>query len=138
MRAKPTAPTTKRASAPRATRREAGQASIELLGTIPYLALACIAALQLIFAVTTVQATSTAVRAAARAVSQGDGDAATAADRAVPGWVEPRMTVTVTGGARPGVSVRTRIPILFPGLIDGPAVTRSAWFDPEQGSAPWG
>ena len=119
-------------------RNDRGQASIELLGSIPYLALALIAALQLIFAVATVQATSAAARAAARTVSQGDGDPVESAERAVPGWVVDRMEVQVSGGLRPSVRVTSSIPILFPGLIDGPRVSRTAWFDPEQGVAPWG
>jgi hypothetical protein len=119
-------------------RGDRGSASIELLGAIPYLALALIATLQLIFAVATVQATSAAARAGARAISQGDGDPTVSARRAVPSWVVDRMEVQTSGGLRPSVSVTTSIPILFPGLIDGPSVTRTAWFDPEQGVAPWG
>ena len=102
-------------------RNDRGQASIELLGTIPYLALALIASLQLIFAVATVQATSTV-----------------SAERAVPSWVVNRMEVQVGGGSQPAVRVTSSIPILFPGLFNGPRVTRTAWFDPEQGVAPWG
>ena len=122
----------------RGRRNDRGQASVELLGSLPFLALALIAALQLIFAVATVQATSAAARAASRTVSQGDGDPTASAERAVPSWVVPRMDVQVSGGARPSVRVTSSIPIIFPGLLDGPKVTRSAWFDPEQGVAPWG
>ena len=112
-----------------------GQVAVEFLGVIPYLGLGILAALQLTFAVSAVQASSTAARAAARSVSQGDGNPVSSARRAVPDWVERRMTVTVVG---PGeVEVRTRIPILFPGLADGPQVTRRARFDPEQGNSPW-
>jgi hypothetical protein len=117
--------------------RDGGQVSVELLGSIPYICVALIAALQLIFAVVTVQSTSTAARAAARTISKG-ADPVAAARRAVPDWVENKMTVNVSGGTDPGVSVTTRIPILFPGLIAGPAVTRSAWFDSERGAPPWG
>jgi len=117
---------------------EQGQVAIELLGAIPYLALALIASLQMIFAVATVQATSTAARAAARTVSQGDGDPTVSAQRAVPSWVASRMTVDVGSGPRPEVTVHASIPIIFPGLIDGPRVTRTAWFDPEQGTSSWG
>jgi Flp pilus assembly protein TadG len=117
-------------------RRDRGQAAIELMGMIPLLGLALIAALQLIFAVVTVQATSTAARAAARTISQG-ADPVAAAERAVPDWVENKMTVRVTGGSDPGVEVTTRMPVLLPG-IDGPRVTRRAWFDAEHGRTPWG
>jgi hypothetical protein len=116
----------------------AGQVAVEFLGMIPYLVLGLLAAMQLIFAVATVQATSGAARAGARALSQGLGDPVTAARRGVPAWVENKMTVQVGSGARPGVTVSSRIPILFPGLASGPAVTRRAWFDPEDGPAPWG
>ncbi len=115
-----------------------GQASVELLGTISYLVLAVLAVLQLTLAVATIQATSTAARAAARTISQGDGDPIVSADRAVPGWVASRMNVQIGGGPRPAVQVTSSIPILFPGLFDGPQVTRTAWFDPERGVAPWG
>lgn len=117
-------------------RRERGQVSIELMGMLPLLAIGLIAALQLIFAVATVQSTATAARAAARTVSQGS-DPVTAAERAVPDWVRNKMTVTVTGGADPGVQVTTRVPILLPGIA-GPSVTRRAWFDQEHGQSPWG
>jgi hypothetical protein len=123
---------------PRRRRDDSGQASIELLGMIPFLILALLASLQLIFTVATVQATSAAARAAARTVSQGDGDPTSSARRAVPGWVVDRMEVQVGGGASPSVRITSSIPILFPGLIDGPRVSRTAWFDPEQGVAPWG
>jgi Flp pilus assembly protein TadG len=121
------------------TRRgDAGQVAVEFLGAIPYLILGVLAALQLTFAVSAVQATSTAARAAARTASQGDGNPYSSARRAVPGWVDSRMTVSIGGGASGQVTVRTRIPIIFPGLADGPQVTRRAWFDPEQGPSPWG
>ena len=119
------------------TRRgDRGQVAVEYLGTLPYLLFGALAALQLTYAVSAVQATSTAARAAARSASQGDGDPVASARRAVPHWVEQRMTVSLTGSGE--VTVRTRIPVLFPGLADGPSVSRRAWFDPEQGISPWG
>lgn len=120
---------------PARRRGDHGQVAVEFLGVIPYLAFGILAALQLTFAVSAVQASSTAARAAARTASQGDGSPVDSARRAVPSWVERRMTVNLVG---PGeVEVRTRIPILFPGLADGPQVTRRARFDPEQGDSPW-
>src|SRR4051812_5793780 len=104
---------------------------------MPFLILAFLAALQLIFAVVTVQATSTAARSAARTISQGENPT-TAAHNAVPDWVENKMQVNVNAGVNPSVSVTTRIPILFPGLASGPSVTRSAWFEAEHGLTPWG
>jgi len=119
-------------------RREGGQASIELLGAIPYLALAFLAALQLIVAATTVQAASAAARAAARTVSQGDGDPETAARRSVPDWLEDGMTVTLEGGDDPAVRVTLSMPIVLPGVAAGPEVSRTAWFEGEQAVPPWG
>jgi len=115
--------------------RDGGQVAIEFLGAIPFLVIGVLAVLQLTFAVSTVQAVAGAARAAARTASQGDGQPVTSADRAVPSWVAGRMTVQVAGDGT--VTVRASIPILLPGLIDGPQVTRRAWFDPEQGPAPW-
>lgn len=121
----------------RRRRREEGQVAVELLGSLPFLILAFLAALQLIFAVVTVQATSTAARSAARSISKGDNPT-TAARSAVPDWVENKMRVDVNAGLNPSVSVTTRIPILFPGLASGPSVTRSAWFENEHGQSLWG
>ena len=36
-----------------------------------------------------------------------------------------------------GVAVTATMPVVLPG-VDGPNVTRRAWFDPEQGPSPWG
>jgi hypothetical protein len=110
--------------------------AVELMGSIPFLVIGLLAALQLVFAVATAQATSTAARAGARAISQGSPNAAGSARRAVPRWVERRMQVTVVGTAS-GIQVRTRIPVVLPGVA-GPTVVRNAWFEPEQGVAPWG
>jgi hypothetical protein len=119
-------------------RKEEGQASIELLGAIPYLALALLAVLQLTVAANTVQAASAAARAAARTASQGDGDPGTSARRSVPDWLEGGMQVTVAGGDSPSVRVTLRMPIILPGLSIGPEVSRTAWFESEQARPPWG
>ena len=112
--------------------------AVEFLGAIPYLILGILALLQLTFTVSVVQATSAAARAAARTVSQGDlGGADAAARNAVPEWMAGKLTVSVGGSRAPGVSVSAPIPIVLPG-VDGPTVTRSAWFEPEQGVTPWG
>ena len=119
-------------------RRDRGQASIELLGALPYLAFGLLAALQLTIAASTVQAASAAARAGARAASQGDGDPETSARRSVPDWLEEGMTVAVDGGQSPAVQVTLQMPILVPGLGTGPQVSRTAWFESEQAEAPWG
>lgn len=118
-------------------RGDSGQVALEFLGAIPYLVLGFLAALQLAFAVATVQGVSTAARAAARTVSQADGDPATSAQRAVSPWLAGDLSVTVTGGIRPGVRVTAPLKTVLPG-ISGPQVSREAWFDPEQGPSPWG
>jgi TadE-like protein len=118
----------------RARRRgESGQVAVEFLGILPWLVLALFAALQLTAAAATVQAASTAARAAARTASQAYGDPRDSARHAVPSWLADKLVV-VRAGAQ--VSVSVQVPIIFPG-IDGPTVTRTAWFDPEHGQAPW-
>ncbi|GLY13874.1 hypothetical protein LWF15_02275 [Kineosporia rhizophila] len=119
-------------------RGDRGQASIELLGSVPYLALGLFAALQLTVAATTVQAASSAARAAARTVSQGDGDPQASAQRSVPDWLEAGMSVTLNGGESPSVTVTLQMPIIVPGLDSGPEVARTAWFEREQATPPWG
>lgn len=128
---------TARRDAPRG-RGDAGQAAVEFLGAIPYLVLGFLALLQTTFAVSTVQATAAAARAGARAVSQGDaGGATNAAQDAVPSWLQAKIQVQVGGGTRAAVAVSTPIPVVLPGLT-GPTVTRTAWFDLEHGTTPWG
>jgi hypothetical protein len=122
---------------PAARRADRGHVAVEFLGAIPYLGLGLLATLQLTFAVSTVQAASTAARAGARAVSQGTGDATAAARAAVPSWLQQKIVVSVGGGAQPGVSVSAPMPLVFPGF-SGPTVTRRAWFDAEHGVTPWG
>jgi Flp pilus assembly protein TadG len=127
-----------RARPVRRRRDDSGHVAVEFLGAVPYLVLGVLAVLQLTFAVSTMQATSTAARAAARAVSQtGGGDADRAARQAVPSWLQDKLSVTVTGGLQPGVTVSAPIPVVLP-VFDGPTVSRSAWFDPEHGRTPWG
>ncbi len=118
-------------------KKDKGQASIELLGAIPYLAIGLLAALQLTIAAATVQAASAAARAAARTVSQGDGDPETSARRSVPDWLEDGMTVSLEGGPSPSVRVTIQMPTIVPHLT-GPEVTRMAWFESESAVAPWG
>ncbi len=118
--------------------RDRGQASIELLGAIPYLALGLLAALQLTVAAATVQAASAAARAGARSVSQGDGNPETSARRSVPDWLEDGMAVSLQGGESPSVTVTLQVPTVLPGLPDGPEVSRTAWFESELAVPPWG
>ncbi len=117
--------------------RDGGQVAVEFLGTIGYLLLAALAALQLLLAVATVQAVSVASRAAARTVSQASGSAEASARAAVPGWLSGDLRVRLTGGSEPGVQVSAPVKTVLPGFT-GPRVTREAWFPAEYGRAPWG
>ncbi len=112
-------------------RRDGGQASLELLGILPLLFLGLLAALQIAFTVSAVEATTTAARAAARATSTG-ASADAAARAAVPGWVAQRMTVVVQADGV--VAITSRIPIIVPlrGFPNGPEVSRRAYFPPER------
>jgi len=118
--------------------RERAQASIELLGAIPFLILGLLAVWQLSVAAATVQAASAAARAAARTASQGYGDPQTSARRSVPDWLEDGMSLTLEGGSEPAVRVTLRMPVVLPGLSAGPEVSRTAWFEPELTQSPWG
>lgn len=117
-------------------RADGGQVAVEFLGLIPIVALGFLGAVQLTFAVSAVQATSTAARAAARAASM-DGDPRTAARRAVPSWLADDVQVNVSGDLTPRATVSLRIPLVFPGF-SGPTVTRTASFEAERGTTPWG
>ena len=110
---------------------------MEFLGTVGYLLLAALAALQLLVAVATVQAVSVASRAAARTVSQGTGSPDVSARSAVPGWLADDLQVQLTGGSEPGVRVSAQITVILPG-VSGPRLTREAWFPAERGRPPWG
>lgn len=118
-------------------RGDHGQVAVEFLGTVGYVLLAALAALQLLSAVATVQGVSVASRAAARAVSQGTGSANASARAAVPGWLAGSLQVQLTGGAEPGVRVTAPIRVVLPG-VSGPRVSREAWFPAERGRPPWG
>lgn len=114
-----------------APRADAGQVAAEFLGTVGYLVLAALLAVQLLFAVATVQSVSVAARAAARTVSQAGGSAEASARRAVPSWLSGDLTVQLTGGSEPGVRVSAPIKAVVPG-ITLPRVTRQAWFPAER------
>jgi hypothetical protein len=110
---------------------------VEYLGTVGYLLLAALAAIQLLLAVATIQGVSVAARAAARTVSQASGGAEQSARRAVPGWLADDLRVQLTGGSEPGVRVSAPIIVILPGM-SGPTVSREAWFPAERGRPPWG
>lgn len=85
---------------------ERGQASVELLGSLPAVLLAGAVVLQLLAIGYAATLAGAAAEAAALARA-GGGDASAAARAAVPGWSRAGMRVTAAGGA---VSVRLRPP----------------------------
>jgi hypothetical protein len=98
-------------TASRAGHREAGTASVELIATVPFLLLAVLVAAQIAVAGQALWAASVAARAGARAALVG-GDAEAAARRALPPAMRGGSNVVDSDG----VSVRVRVPRLFPAL----------------------
>ena len=93
--------------------KQAGTASIELIGAIPFLLLAVLAAAQVVLAGQALWSAGVAARAGARAALVG-GDPATAARRALPSPLRNGATVDDDGA----ISVRVPVPLLLPGLPD--------------------
>jgi hypothetical protein len=106
-----------------AERREAGQASVELVAAVPVLALAALVCLQLLATGQTLTLADGAAEAAAIALASGE-DPAQAARRALPGWADDRVEVESSGG-RVTVRVRPRSPI--EPLAAALEVSTSAW-----------
>jgi hypothetical protein len=107
------------------TRRpaERGAASIELLGLLPLMLLAALAAAQLLIATATATEATNAARTGSRVASRG-GDAKEAAVEALSPWLRDGADVEVAGTR---TVVRVEIPILLPALrIDALAVRRTA------------
>jgi len=103
----------RRAGARRPT-GDRGQSAIEFLGVLPFLLLLIVAALQLFYTMYTVNATDTAVRAAARAESLS-GSPQQAANDALPSFLRSSLQ-PVNYPAPETVTVSVKIPVLFPGL----------------------
>jgi hypothetical protein len=83
-----------------------GQASVELLGTLPVVLLLGLVMLQLLAVGYSAVLAGNAAESAALAVADG-GEAVAAAREAVPGWSRAGMRVRVSGGR---VEVRMRPP----------------------------
>jgi pilus assembly protein CpaE len=83
-----------------------GQASVELLGTLPVVLLLGLVLLQLLAVGYSAVLAGNAAESAALAVADG-GEAVAAAREAVPGWSRAGMQVRVSGGR---VEVRMRPP----------------------------
>ena len=104
---------------------ESGQASVELVGTLPALVLACLIGWQLVLAGQTAWLGANAARVAARAAAVGaDSDAA--ARSALPGSLARGTKVRDEGGGRVRVSVP--IPLLLRAWRSPLSVTATAWF----------
>ena len=99
-------------TARRPPRREAGQASIELLSAVPLLVIVALAAAQVLAALACRQFAAHGAHAGAAAILQG-ADPARAARAALPGWSRSSVSV-VEAGRR--VVVRVRPPVVVPGL----------------------
>jgi pilus assembly protein CpaE len=107
---------------PHALRREDGQATVELVAAVPALLLAALISLQLLAAGYALTLADGAAEAGALALAEG-GSAAEAARRALPGWADDNVLVSVEGDE---VSVRLRPPSPFGSIADHLAVSSSA------------
>lgn len=106
-------------------RDESGQASVELLGLLPYMLLAGLVVWQLLLAGWAVTSASNAARAASRVESRG-GDGRKAGLDALNEVLRKDADSTITGER---ARVRVQIPILVPGLgADALSVQREAVF----------
>lgn len=106
-------------------RDERGQASVELLGLLPYLLLAGLVVWQLLLATWAVTSASNSARTGSRVESRG-GNGRVAAIAALDGPLREHALARVSGER---TRVRVRIPILVPGLdSDALSVVRDAEF----------
>src|SRR5438445_13691977 len=96
--------------APRLIRSELGQASVELVGTLPLVLLAGLLAWQIALAGQTLWLCAHAARAAARAAAVGR-DATSAARSALPSALERGLRVTRAGAG--AVRVEVAVPLLL-------------------------
>jgi pilus assembly protein CpaE len=113
----------------RATRRpsETGQASVELIATVPALVAVALLLVQAALAGWTLWSAANAARAGARAAYVG-GSARSAARSALPGPLRSGARVRSSNG----VEVRLETPRVVPGL-PGIPVSARAGLDPEGG-----
>jgi hypothetical protein len=111
-----------RTVARQAWRCEDGQATVELVAAVPALLLAALISLQLLAAGYALTLADGAAEAGALALAEG-GSAAEAARKALPGWADDNVAVSVEGEE---VSVRLRPPSPFGSIADHLAVTSTA------------
>lgn len=102
---------------------EDGQASIEVIGTLPLLVLFGLAVLQALLIAHTALTTEHAARVGARtAMEQSGGRAVAAARAALPDGLASGAVIDVTGT---GVTVTTVVPDVLPGVTFAPTIDRS-------------
>jgi hypothetical protein len=94
------------------TESERGQASVELLGVLPAVLLAALAAWQIVLGAHTLWLAANAARVGARAEAVGR-DAEAAARTALPAHLRRGAVVATRGGGR--VDVRVRMPMVVKG-----------------------
>lgn len=107
---------------PRRLGAEGGQATVELVASVPALLLAALISLQLLAAGYALTLADGAAEAGALALAEG-GSAVEAARDALPGWAKDDVSVKVEGEE---VSVRLRPPSPFGAIADHLAVTSTA------------
>src|SRR5215212_7372020 len=98
---------------------ERGQATVELVASLPALLLAALVALQLLAVGYALTLADGAAEAGALALASGDS-AAEAAREALPGWAEDDVSVAVEGGK---VTVRVRPPSPFRAVAERLAIS---------------
>jgi hypothetical protein len=100
-----------------------GSASTELLGILPFLLLAALAAWQILLVAFTVTSAENAARAGSRAATRGQ-DGEEAALEALSSWLRDDADASLSGTR---ATVRIEVPILLPGLSNRDiSVSRSA------------
>ncbi len=111
-------------------RGELGQASLELVATVPAMVLGAVIALQLAVTGYTLHLADGAAEAAALAAAAGTDPKAAAAS-ALPGWATGRFDVTIHGER---VEVAVRPPAPHPALSSALEVDARAWARSADGS----
>ena len=94
------------------TSKARGSASTELLGFLPLLLIAMLAAWQLLLVAFTAVAAENAARTASRVEARG-GQGEVAALRSLPSWLSDGATATMDGTK---ATVGVEVPIIFPGF----------------------
>jgi hypothetical protein len=92
---------------------ERGQASVELIGMLPFLVLAGLLVWQLLLVGYAMTSAENAARAASRADARG-GDAARAAKRVIGEPLREGIKTTIDAAGK--AVVRVRVPLIVPGL----------------------